>query len=334
MIQRSALPLVLACALTACGQDAPASGGSTTTSARAAASGSPAATTTATATATASATATATATATAAAAASPPPISAEPTLEEWDAAKIDLGLVTGADALGCVGRRIREWIRVGCSAGKSSNGTPVSIQVVKGFMASKISILKERNGALMLIFPAHTGMDAEAAVNFADASFRLVARWPAGQPEPKAIASMERVTSPAKIEGSATVSMTDALPPEPTLEGAPALADWAAAKEVGVKGSSAVGCETRMSGEWFRMVCRSNSNTGKAASGASVPAFDPKNGYVVSGGGATVVVARFVKGSEIAVDLGWEKTFGRMTLLWPKDMGRTPALLGEIVTKL
>ena len=36
----------------------------------------------------------------------------------------------------------------------------------------------------------------------------------------------------------------------------------------------------------------------------------------------------------IAVDLGWEKTFGRMTLLWPKDMGRTPALLGEIVTKL
>ena len=332
MIQRSALPLVLACALTACGQDAPASGGSTATSTQAAASGSPAATSTAAATATASATATATATA--AAAASPPTISAEPTLEEWDAAKIELGLVTGADALGCVGRRIREWVRLGCSAGKSSNGTPVSIQVVKGFMASKISILKERNGALMLVFPAHAGMDAEAAVNFADASFRLVARWPAGQPEPKPLASMERVASPAKIEGSATVSMTDALPAELALEGAPALADWAAAKEVGVKGSSAVGCETRMSGEWFRMVCRSNSNTGKATSGAAVPAFDAKTGYVVSGGGATVVVAKFVKGSEIAVDLGWEKTFGRMTLLWPKDMGRTPALLGEIVTKL
>jgi hypothetical protein len=145
---------------------------------------------------------------------------------------------------------------------------------------------------------------------------------------------MERVASPAKIEGSATVSMTDTLPQEPTVDGAPALKDWAAAKEVGVKGSSALGCETRMSGDWFRMVCRSNSNTGKATSGAAVPALDAKDGYVVSGSGATVVVARFVKGSEIAVDLGWEKTFGRMTILWPKDMGRTPALLGEIATKL
>lgn len=331
MIHRSALPFALVCSLAGCGQSSPASGSATTAPTQTAATNTATANTATTA---ATAAPTQAATATAAAMTAPAPPSAEPTVEEWEAAKIDLGLITGADAPGCLGRRIREWIRFGCSSSKSSNGQAVSIQVVKGFQASKISILKERNGALMLIFPAQPGLDAEAAVNFADASFRLKASWPAGQPEPKAIGSLERVSSPAALTGSASVSTSDPLPPEPTLEGAPTLKDWSAAKEVGVKGSSAVGCETRMSGDWFRMVCRSNPATGKATSGVAIPAFDAKKGYVVSGSGATVVVTQFVKGSEVAVDLGWEKTFGRMTIQWPKDMGRTPALLGDIVTKI
>ncbi|MBK8257830.1 MAG: hypothetical protein IPK82_34830 [Polyangiaceae bacterium] len=328
MHHRPLVPLALTLLLTACGQDPPASGsGAPVPTATAGAKA------TATATAAASATAAPTATATATAVAAPAPLSAEPSVEDWEAAKIDLTLVKGGDQTGCFGRRIREWIRVGCSAGQSKNGTPVAVQVVKGFLPSKISILKERNGSIMLVFPAQAGMDGEASFLFEEGAFRLTAKWPAGQPEPNPIASFESAPSPAARE-SATVTMTDPLPDEPALEGAPALKDWAAAKEVGVKGSSAVGCETRLSGDWFRMVCRQSSGTGKAVSGAAISGFDPKKGYVVSGKGATVVVTQFVKGSDIAVDLAWEKTFGRVNLLWPKDMSRTPAVLGEIVTRL
>lgn len=324
-------PLAIALSLTACGESPPASGSGAPTATGTAGAKTTAAT--ATATATAAMTASATATATAAPAA-PAPLSAEPTVEEWEAAKIELGLVKGGDEAGCFGRRIREWIRVGCSTAQSKNGTPTAIQVVKGFPPSKISILKERNGTIMLIFPALAGMDGEASFLFADASLRLTANWPAGQAEPKPIATLAAVASPATREGSATVSTSDPLPEEPALEGAPAVKDWATAKEVGVKGSSAVGCETRQSGDWFRMVCRQNPGTGKAVSGAPISGFDPKKGYVVSGNGATVIVTQYVKGSDIAIDLGWEKTFGRLTLLWPKDMGRTPAVQGEIVTSL
>jgi len=325
MTHHRALPIALALALTACGQDPPASGAAT---AATTAAPNPRASATATATA---ATAAATQAATAAPVAAP--LSAEPTVEEWEAAKLDLEVVKNGVAMGCFGRRIREWVRIGCSAAKSVHGAPVGIQVVKGFLPSKLSILKERNGSIMLVFPVQMGMDAEASVSFADASLRLTARWPSGQPEPKPIASLDHVDSPTKYEGSPAVSK-DPLPEEPTVEGAPAAKEWETTAEVGVKGSSALGCDTRQMGDWFRMVCRPNGNTGKAVSGAAISGFDTKKGYVVSGNGSFVVLTQFVKGSDIAVDLAWEKTFGRLTLLWPKDMGRKPAVQGELVPRL
>src|SRR5690349_2797325 len=179
----------------------------------------------ATATAASSATSTAAAAVTSAAAtaaAAPAAPTEEPKVEDWEAAKIDLTLLGGSDT-GCVARRIREWVRVGCSKGQSKSGDPQSIQVVKGFAASKISILTERNGTIMLVFPAQAGLDAEASFIFADASFRFTVSWPAGQPEPKPLGSFASVGSPSTLSGSPTVSK-DPLPDEPALEGAPK--DW------------------------------------------------------------------------------------------------------------
>jgi hypothetical protein len=329
MSYRPSLLLMPVLFLAACSSDPPAAG---TTSAPAATTAAPAPSMTAASSASSTAAA-APASAAPAGAPASQASSPEPSVEEWEAAAIDLGILGNWDATGCVARRIREWVRVGCSTSKSKSGAPVSIQIVKGFAMSKLSILTERSGATMLVFPAKAGLDAEASFNFADASFRFVVRWPEGQPEPKPLGSFERVDTPAKPSGTPALS-NDPLPEEPAVEGAPAAKEWATAREVGVKGSSALGCETRQSGEWFRMVCRSNDNTGKAKSATAIQGFDPKTGYLVTGNGALIVLTRYVKGSDIAIDLSWERTYARLNLLWPKDMARTPAVQGEIVPRL
>jgi hypothetical protein len=286
-----------------------------------------------TAASSASSTAAAPASAASSAAAAPAAPSPEPTVEEWEKSAIDLSLLGNWDSTGCVARRIREWVRVGCSKGKSKSGDPQGIQVVKGFAESKLSILTERAGSIMLVFPARAGLDGEASFNFADASFRFLVKWPEGQPEPKPLGTFERVDSPTKPSGAPTLS-NDPLPAEPAVEGAPAAKDWATAKEVGVKGSSALGCETRQSGDWFRMVCRANDATGKGKSATAIQGFDPQKGYLVAGNGSVIVLTRYAKGSDIAIDLAWEKTFARLHLLWPSDMSRAPVMQGEIVPRL
>jgi hypothetical protein len=331
---------LLALTLTACSKDPPAAGaGATSTST--AASPSSAASTAAAAPPASSALAAAPPTASAA---TPPaaPLSPEPSLKEWDAAKLDLNIVKGWDATGCVARRVREWIRVGCSTASSKNGAPIEIQLVKGFTASKLSILKERGGSTMLAFPATPGLDAEALFVFAEASFEFVARWPAGQPEPKPIASFEGVVPPAEAEApespepaapKPTAAPAEPLPTEPVIEGAPTVAEWETAREVGVKGSSALGCETKQINDWFRMVCRANDKAGKVTTGAAVRGLDTAKGYVVTGNGALILLTRFVKGTDTAIDITWERTSAQLLLKWPETAATAPSPRGEFVTR-
>ncbi len=132
--------------------------------------------------------ASASASATASAAA---PTSAEPSPQEWDSAKLDVNVVKDWNRPGCMTRRIREWIRVACSEMTTQQGMPVGIQIVKGFPPAKFNVLTEQAGSIMLVFPATAGLDGEATFTFAKATYRFVARWPAGQPEPKTIGAFE-----------------------------------------------------------------------------------------------------------------------------------------------
>jgi hypothetical protein len=119
------------------------------------------------------------------------PTSAEPSPQEWDSAKLDVNVVKDWNRPGCMTRRIREWIRVACSEMTTQQGMPVGIQIVKGFPPAKFNVLTEQAGSIMLVFPATAGLDGEATFTFAKATYRFVARWPAGQPEPKTIGAFE-----------------------------------------------------------------------------------------------------------------------------------------------
>lgn len=181
---RQSLLLLSALALAACSNDPPkpepAKGAATSVTTAA-----PAATTAAPATSAASV-ASASAVATAAA-----PTSEEPSPKDWESAKLDVSVVKNWNRPGCMPRRIREWIRVACSEMTTQQGMPTGIQIVKGFPASKFNVLTEQAGSIMLVFPATQGLDGEATFTFAKATYRFVARWPAGQPEPKEIGAFE-----------------------------------------------------------------------------------------------------------------------------------------------
>ena len=73
----------------------------------------------------------------------------------------------------------------------TQQGMPIGIQIVKGFSPAKFNVLTEQAGSIMLVFPATAGLDAEATFTFTKASYRFVARWPAGQPEPKPLSAFE-----------------------------------------------------------------------------------------------------------------------------------------------
>lgn len=285
----------------------------------------------------------------AAAPAAKAPASPEPELKEWDAVSADLGLVRNGSQPGCMARKVREWIRVGCAAATTERGKPLAIRIVKGFPRAKYSILEERAGSTMLVFPATEGLDGEATFTFAGGTFRFTASWPAGQPEPKVIGSFEDVTPPSigdpdyvpEVAASGTgepaaapndkpVVSSAALPELPVVEGAPTAEQWASAKEVGVKGSDAHGCETKQVGDWFRVVCRSNSRTGKVTAAKALSTIDPKEGYLVTGNGAFVLLFKYVRGVDLSVEVTWERASGRVALAWPANLAGPPARRGEV----
>lgn len=359
MLPRRLSLLAFALTLAACGNDPPkaepAKEAAPPASAAAPAAAQPAA-----ATPSATPSAAPAAAAAAPAAAAKPPSSPEPDIKEWDASKQDLKLVKNWAGPGCMPRRVREWIRIGCAGAATQKGAPISIQIVKGFPKSKLSVLEERGGSMMLVFPATEGLDAEATFTFSEGTFRFTASWPAGQPEPTAIGAFQEVERPVEIPSAAdgepgdspseaapgdspaapapaklekAVVSADPLPELPEIEGAPTAEQWATAKEVGVKGSDALGCETKQIGDWFRVVCRSNNNTGKVSAATSIRGFDPKQGYLVTGNGAMVLLTKYVKGTDLAIDITWEKTVGRLNLKWPDTLANPPVVRGELISR-
>lgn len=300
----------------------------------------------------AAATAPAPSAAPAAPAAAKAPASPEPELKEWDAVSANLGLVRNAQDPGCMARRVREWIRVGCSATTTERGKPVAIRIAKGFPRAKYSILDERAGSTMLVFPATEGLDGEATFTFAGGTFRFTASWPVGQPEPKVIGSFEDITPPsigdpdyvpeAAASGAAELAApgndkpvvsSEPLPELPVVDGAPTAEQWVSAKEVGVKGSDAHACETKQLGDWLRVVCRSNSRTGKVTAAKALATIDPKEGYLVTGNGALVLLVKYVRGVDLAVEVTWERAAGRVALAWPANLAGPPATRGEVSSK-
>ncbi len=148
-------------------------------------------------------------------------------------------------------------------------------------------------------------------------------------------------TKPASAPGSAQ-KPADAKPGEakakanqkkaPSIPGRsaiPTLAEWnTVTKEVTVKGSTALNCETKMMREWLRVSCRGKNDTGGTPRRVRVVAGDKLGTYVFASGGVSSLVTPFVEGIHLKAVFSWTDKSHQLVLVWPRGSNK-PTILGS-----
>jgi WG containing repeat len=145
-------------------------------------------------------------------------------------------------------------------------------------------------------------------------------------PAPSAASTASTASSPLNAP-------KDGLSQGQTSASATPTANWAAAKEVLIRGSSAVSCETKVMGASFRMVCRPNEKTGKVVSAKPVRGFDATKGSITVQADELTLTYPYERGTDVVVTILWERSFGRFMLHWPPGKTELPQVPGQIVVQ-
>jgi len=131
--------------------------------------------------------------------------------------------------------------------------------------------------------------------------------------------------SPSTITGTAPppVAVTpgkEATPFINSRSSVPTTAEWnAQLKEVTVRGSSALNCETKMVREWLRVSCRGKNNTGGEAMGVVVTKGGGRgDDFVFSGDKVASLVVRFVPGVDLEARFSWTDKSSTCHVWWPR----------------
>lgn len=109
---------------------------------------------------------------------------------------------------------------------------------------------------------------------------------------------------------------------------APSVAEWnAVTKEVTVKGSSALGCETKMLREWLRISCRQKGSL--TPTDVKTENSGGQQAFVGMFGKTASVVVQVVKGREYSAKYTWDDkgqaSSAKLLVDWPSDHPR-PAI--------
>jgi hypothetical protein len=115
------------------------------------------------------------------------------------------------------------------------------------------------------------------------------------------------------------------LPPGRTA--APTLAEWTTQKkEVTVKGSSALKCETKMVREYLRISCHDKNDTGGTPTNVQVTKGG-REALTFSAGGVTSLIIPYVEGTHLEATFSWTDKGYPLTIEWPKG-AKMPTVLG------
>ena len=137
---------------------------------------------------------------------------------------------------------------------------------------------------------------------------------PSSQPQASATNSAAAVAAPA---------LPDTASPQPAAGGrspVPTQDEWrAVTKEVTVRGSGALSCETKMLREWLRVSCRDKNPTGGTPTGVSVTSGGGQgDDFAFASGGVTSLVVRFVEGVSIDAVFTWTDESRTLHIVWPR----------------
>lgn len=135
----------------------------------------------------------------------------------------------------------------------------------------------------------------------------------------------------AALPGSPPAAVPAARPGVGGRSAVPTLDEWGSVGEVTVKGSSALGCETKMVREWVRISCRGKNNTGGTARSVTVDRGDRNRGDVFKfvSGSVVSLVYPFVAGTDFAATFTWSNGRHQLVSRWPHGAPQ-PSVVGEM----
>ena len=128
--------------------------------------------------------------------------------------------------------------------------------------------------------------------------------------------------------GGAVAYANDGLPAEIPPPGSkpPSVEEWnAVPREVTVRGSSKLGCETKMLREWLRSSCRTNKENGTPFMVDTFPSAG-QQAFKFVGNGVASVVVQVIRGREFHADYIWDNGGAHrgatLNVKWSSDQPR------------
>ena len=143
------------------------------------------------------------------------------------------------------------------------------------------------------------------------------------------VKSPTTVTTPGQVtQANATaIAKPETAEVAPGRTNVPTLSEWASVREVTVKGSSALGCETKMVREWLRVSCRGRNDTNGTPTTISVIRGAGADRYTYAAGGVTSMVMPFVEGADIEAVFSWTDKSHKLVVRWPRGSAK-PVVVG------
>lgn len=157
-----------------------------------------------------------------------------------------------------------------------------------------------------------------------------------GSTPPRATSTAGAV-APAATSAAAAVTNAPAATTEPAAakpgpngrSAVPTMEEWTAAKEIGVKGSTKLGCETKAVREWLRVSCRGKNDTGGEPKAVSMTKGGGKGDtFTFAANKVTSLVCPFVDGIDIGATFEWTDKKQELVVSWPHGAPK-PSLYGE-----
>lgn len=107
----------------------------------------------------------------------------------------------------------------------------------------------------------------------------------------------------------------------------PSTAEWGGVGEVTVKGSSALGCETKMVREWLRVSCHGKNDTGGTPSAVTITKGGGRGDtFTFASGGVSSLVCPYVDGTDIQAEFAWTDKKKELVVSWPHGAPKPPAV--------
>ncbi len=186
-------------------------------------------------------------------------------------------------------------------------------------------------------FPGQTETAAKLTSGYKQAAGAPAARGAVASSCSQALQSIKSCTpmgggdSPSTVKGTAPppVAVTpgkEATPFIGSRSSVPSTAEWnAQTREVVVRGSSALNCETKMVREWLRISCRGKNQTGGEPTGVVVSKGGGRgDDFVFTGNKVASLVVRFVPGVDLEARFSWTNKSSTCRVWWPRGAPEPP----------